>query len=691
MDNNIQYQKRKGTVRVWTGFRNKGFKAYVALFLIALMCILEPASAFAAAAKSGKSTGKEQIPLSELTLSLSFENKPLGQVLATVARLTQASLKHGANFALSPAASNSLVTTEFEFVKFKDALDMIAKAAQVSIVEEQPNLFIVRTIAEEEQIDPNMSDKQKEINAMERRISNGVIRTFVLNYVGANDVQEALDDLFDEETDSVFSISVLGGDGSSGGTSGSTSSTEREYSTVIVYAANQRVMEYIANAIKDLDRPRPMVEVEAVFVEVTSNRDSDLGITWDILPDPISFVEQSVGSIGVADLADSIPIFDRNGAGTFRRTSGGSVSGTASITESNSKGKVLSNPRIRVMSGHTAGFSSETQVPIMNKDADGEVDTEYKNVGINLDILPVVLNNDQIYLTVKPSVASITDTVVLGDTQAPQIDERSAETTVLMRDNEIMVIGGLLSDRDIKSMAKVPILWKIPILGELFKSTTIEKVHSSLSVYIRLRLIRDYMDDAPVNDYDSYKAQPDGQPVVKTSTGVQESEQIRQTGKDREADLEKIDNSRINALLEGLKKREEEKKRKEAEALAAKAETDKSGNFEMKSEKSEGTVVLGDGESLRTPAEEQKQAVKPAETKAETEKAAAQKKAEEKNAAERKEQEKRARAEREKALKAEQEAKKAAEEAQKAAEAAEKARIEAEKARESAEIAEYLY
>ena len=677
IDKKLQEQEGKGTAVLW----NKGFKAYVALFLLAVMCILEPASAYAAVKKSA---GKEQIPLSELTLSLSFENKPLGQVLATVARLTQASLKNGANFAISPAAATSLVTTEFESIKFKDALSMIAKAAKVSIVEEQPNMFVVRTIAEEEQVDPNMSEKQKEINAMERRISNGEIRTFVLNYVGADDVQEALDELFDEEADSVFSISVLGGDsaGSGGASASAASGSTREYSTVIVYAANKRVMDYIAQAIRDLDRPRPMVEVEAVFVEVTSNNDNNFGITWDIMPTPIEFLEESVGSIGVSDLGSAVPVFHRTGLGTMRRTSGGSVSGALSMTESNSKGKVLSNPRIRVMSGHTAGFSSETQVPIMNKDADGEVDTEYKNVGINLDILPIVLNNDQIYLTVKPSVASITATVTLGDTQAPQIDERSAETTVLMRDNEIMVIGGLLSDRDIKSMSKVPFLWKIPIFGELFKSTTVEKVHSSLSVYIRLRLIRDYMDEPSSSEMRSYQT-PDGMTV---ETGVRESEQVRQTGKDREADLEKIDNSRINALLEGLKKREEEKKRKEAEALASKAEQSKSGDFEMKS--------TGEKETLAPEAVDAKAQARLAKEKAAEEKKAAEER--KRQEAQRIEAEKKAAREKADAAAKEAElkkaeAEKAAEEARKAAEAAEKASREAAEASENAGLSEYLY
>lgn len=433
---------------------------------------------------------------SENLISMSFPGAQLGYILQSLGKI------YGANFSISSAASNQVVTLEFKDAKFKDVLNMITKAANVTITEITPNSYIVQQ--ENEGEDKALGDKAKELRAMEARISKGQMKTFTLSYVSASDVSDALNKVIGNNAKDVFSVSVLGGDGNSGSSTGgsttssvstsSNSSGTREYSTIIVYAANENIMNYITKVITEIDKPKPMVEVEAVFVEVSNNRNSDVGFDWSILTDPINFVESTIGQVIVS--GDSVSdVYRKTSIGQMRRTSGVTGSIQTNFTEGSGRGRVLSNPRIRVMSGHTAGFTSETQVPIMNKDSNGEIKTEYKNVGVNLNILPVVLEDNTIYLTVSPSVSSITDTVTLGDTKAPQIASRSAETTVLMRDNETMVIGGLLSDRDIKSMSKVPFLWKLPLFGELFKSTSTTKEHSSISVYIRLKLIKDYMPE----------------------------------------------------------------------------------------------------------------------------------------------------------------------------------------------------
>ena len=421
---------------------------------------------------------------------INFQSAQLGFVLGGISKA------FNVNFSVSSAAAVKVVSLHFKTAtSLDDLLDMLRSTAGVSIEEFKERSYIVRTMEEMQGDTQGMSEREKEIFETEKRISKGVTKTFILNYVKAADVASALNKVLGESAKNVCSVSVLGGsDSEETEESGIIENEMREYSTILVYAVNENIMNHIEGLITAIDTPKPLVEVEAVFVEVSSNDNRDFGFDWNIMPNPIQFVESSIGTT-IVDSTEAVPIFNKTTLGQFRRTSAASGEITANFVESNSKGRVLSNPRIRVMSGHVAGFASETQVPIMNKDSDGEVTTEYKNVGITLDILPVVLENDQIYLTVKPTVAAITDTVTMGETQAPQISERSAETTLLMRDGETMVIGGLLSDRDIKTMNKVPILWKIPLLGELFKSEGIQKEHSSISVYLRLRLIKDYMGE----------------------------------------------------------------------------------------------------------------------------------------------------------------------------------------------------
>lgn len=447
-----------------------------------------PAGIASAAEKAALQEMKESL------ITMSFPGAQLGYILQSLGKV------YGANFSISSGAAAQVVTIEFKDTKFQDVLEMIRAAANVTIKEVYPNSYVVNLV-NEGMDDKDKTEQERSMKALEERLSNGIMKTFVLNYVGASDVSDTLNNILGENTKSVCSVAVLGETSSSSG-SGTTSSSEsdspmsdREYATIVVYAANNKIMDYISNVIKEMDKPKPMVEVEAVFVEVASNKNTNLGFDWSIMPDPLKFVESSIGAVLVDNPEELTPIYRKTTIGQMRRTSGVSAEMQLNMNEGNGRGRVLSNPRIRVMSGYTAGFISETQVPILNKDSDGEIKTEYKNVGVNLDILPVVLDNDQIYLTVAPSVSSITDTVTLGDTKAPQIASRSAETTVLMRDGETMVIGGLLSDRDIKSMSKVPILWKIPLLGELFKNESVSKEHSSISVYIRVRLIRDYMNE----------------------------------------------------------------------------------------------------------------------------------------------------------------------------------------------------
>lgn len=466
----------------------------IAAVILTLTLILSPAADAYAASKTTQKATAQKEPL----LSMSFPGAQLGYILQKIGKV------YNANFSISSAASAEILTLEFKDALFSDVLAMIEQSARVKISQYKPGYYLVKTLDEDlEREGRGASEKAKEIREAEMRISNGLMKTFVLNYVGASDVTNSLNKLLGESAKSVFSIAVIGSGGSSGASEGGgelTSSQRREYSTIIVYAANQNIMNYITKVIQEMDSPKPMVEVQAVFVEISSNKDRDVGVNWEIMPNPIKWAESAIGKVDVGEIDSPTSVFRKTSLGQMRRTSGAEANATVQLSETQGRGRVLSNPKIRVMSGHVAAFTSETQVPILNKDSDGEINTEYKNVGIKLDVLPIVLQNEQIYLTVKPRVSSITDTVKLGDTEAPQIAERSTETTVLMKDSETMVIGGLLSDRDIKTMTKIPVLWKIPLFGELFKSEGKSKEHSSISVYISLRLIKDYMRDVPKVD-----------------------------------------------------------------------------------------------------------------------------------------------------------------------------------------------
>jgi len=84
--------------------------------------------------------------------------------------------------------------------------------------------------------------------------------------------------------------------------------------------------------------------------------------------------------------------------GSFWRISPWEAEATIEALHGSGHGRVLANPKVRVMSGRKAAFVSETQMPILTKDSEDDINTEWKNVGISLEMLPVVLDDGTIYI-----------------------------------------------------------------------------------------------------------------------------------------------------------------------------------------------------------------------------------------------------------------------------------------------------
>ena len=115
-----------------------------------------------------------------------------------------------------------------------------------------------------------------------------------------------------------------------------------------MHAVKGNISRRIGIRITAIETSKPLVGVEACFVEVSNNDNRDLGLDWSIMPNPIQYVESSIGTT-IVDGTESIPIFNKTTLGQFRRTSAASGEIGVNMTESNSRGRGLSNPRIRVM------------------------------------------------------------------------------------------------------------------------------------------------------------------------------------------------------------------------------------------------------------------------------------------------------------------------------------------------------
>lgn len=200
-------------------------------------------------------------------------------------------------------------------------------------------------------------------------------------------------------------------------------------------------------------------------------------------------------------------------AGQRRLTTGGSVSGDTpfgsfvgnllqiagtqidyviNVLEGRGLARRLANPTLVTTSGVEANFVVGGEVPISSA-VTGEngtvaTETDYREYGVRLNFMPVVLDDGMISLRVRPEVSDI-DTSVTVNGQ-PAFISRKADTTVTLRDGQSFAIAGLLQVDNERNLKQVPWIGQVPILGSLFRSTAFQKKETDLVILVTPRLVR---------------------------------------------------------------------------------------------------------------------------------------------------------------------------------------------------------
>jgi general secretion pathway protein D len=172
-----------------------------------------------------------------------------------------------------------------------------------------------------------------------------------------------------------------------------------------------------------------------------------------------------------------------------------------SLIKSDANSKTLANPKIRVVDNKTAKINIGNKIPILLSttttaaattviagNQSTTTSTEYKDVGIKLEIKPNIRLNNDVTMDLKLDVTSLGE----FDERANQyrFGTRTTDTTINVRDGETVVIGGLISDEDRGGANKIPWLGDVPVLGKLFATTEKEKRKIDVLLTITPRVIR---------------------------------------------------------------------------------------------------------------------------------------------------------------------------------------------------------
>ena len=168
------------------------------------------------------------------------------------------------------------------------------------------------------------------------------------------------------------------------------------------------------------------------------------------------------------------------------------------LAENQGLASTLANPNLTALSGETASFLAGGEIPVPLSTGIGQVSVEYKQYGVSLAFTPTVLADGRISMRVRPEVSQIDDSagVKLNGFSIPGISTRRAETTIELGSGQSFMIGGLMSASSGNSVSKAPFLGDLPILGNLFKSTSFRRQQTELVIIVTPYLVK------PVNARD---------------------------------------------------------------------------------------------------------------------------------------------------------------------------------------------
>ncbi|MAV64176.1 MAG: hypothetical protein CMG00_03175 [Candidatus Marinimicrobia bacterium] len=404
----------------------------------------------------------------------------LPDLLATLAN------ESGYNIVTGPNVNeNELLTIHLDNVSVDQAINLIVRASGLSY-EIVGNSILVA----------NKERLSEDVGIMPY--------VFSLNYANAEEVSRLLFNITDQIT------------------------IDQTGNNLLVSASPKKIAE-IEEIITEVDVPATQIMLEAKLIEVGLTDDDKLGIDWAKLSqlslifaetgDPIDLGGENFTGSLIPGLTSSLQTTDTGfevienlnptTAGQlpdemyFQRLSSDNKFGlsrqltafdlTLDFLLKNNKADILANSQVVTLNGHEATISMVDVVPyiLSSGGLGGQVQVQREEIGIKLNILPTVNKDGFITTKVTPEVSSIYD-FIGPDRNIPWVKKRTSTTTIRVKNDESIVIAGLLSADKKKVQSKFPLLWRIPWLGPKFFTHNSEiENKTDLIIQITPKIVKD--------------------------------------------------------------------------------------------------------------------------------------------------------------------------------------------------------
>ena len=475
-------------------------------------------------------------------VNLIFKEANVADVLSALAQQTGKNIIWGDEVA-------GIVTLRLENVPWEQALDMVTKANRLTY-EREGNVVRVTTIGrlnEEKAALLKLEEAEKEREPL-------VTKIITLNFSDAKETKDSLEKVLSKR--------------------GSIVVDERTNSLVVTeIGSNFPEVKKVAGSI---DTQTPQVMIEARIVETSSGFVQDLGIDWSIkntklVPthykgaalDPI--LDKLLGTDATEEARrekrleiehkggrwDSHflnPAFDDDGnptdiGGLFRLgiLDAYDFEIAWQLLQTNANTKILSNPRVATLHNREAYIVVGEKIPIQKSEVTEtgtEYTVDYEDIGTKLTVTANINKEDMVTLKIKPEVSEVGAWVQLSTGLYPVIKTKEADVEVLVQSGNTVVIGGLIYEKDIKTVAKIPFLGDIPVIGWVFKKQKREKEDKEILVFVTPTVFGKKEKEEMAKELISFEEEEGVELIEKEERKVEEEKAFEEIEKELE-DLEK--------------------------------------------------------------------------------------------------------------------------------------------------------
>ena len=447
------------------------------------------------------------------TVTLDFKDADIRNVLKII------SYKSGVNIVATPEVIGNISIRLVE-VPWENALDVILKTYGFGY-ERKGNIITVAPL------DKLTAQKKQEIELAQ--VQPTITEVFNLKYLDAQDAKKALDPQLSPRG----KITVLEMTGQAGWEfAGGESTGKRKRSAeekmgrskVLIVSDVPPIIEKVREVVAKLDVKPQQILIQTRIIEVDRNKLRDIGFDWgtgtagaetsavtnNTLTTQGGKAQTSLGGHNLSSqvkpsgfnpmagaLVSGVEPYNIGLELLFKKLTGPQFEVIIHALEEDVHTNTLSAPRIMTLNNQEAAILVNTRYPILKQEqtatATTPITTEsldyYQDIGIQLNVVPQIAGDNAINMVIHPAVTSYTDT--LGVNAYPIIQNREAETRILMRDNETVVIGGLMKDVKTKAVEGIPFLKDIPYIGKAFSRETYDTEKVELLIFITASIVKD--------------------------------------------------------------------------------------------------------------------------------------------------------------------------------------------------------